>query len=45
MRLRELRRDMAGINPKLSIWGRLDTEAKQIEVELASMGAERTKIK
>ena len=39
--LRQLHKDQRGINPKLSLWKKLDDQIKQLETELASMGAER----
>ena len=41
--LRQMRRDQAGINPRLSLWAELEKECRKVEEELATMGAERTK--
>lgn len=40
--LRELRRDMASINPKLSLYKKMEADVKKLEEELATLGAQRT---
>jgi len=43
-RLDDLRKDMKGINPKLSLWQKMKDECAQIENELAMLGNERTAV-
>lgn len=43
IRLREIRRDMDGMSPKLGLWQKLKAEAEQIGRELAELGAQRVR--
>ncbi len=40
--LRQMRKDQAGINPKLSLWSDLEARCVKVEEELSEMGAIRT---